>query len=90
MGSQFVIKLVARLGIAVAWLTFVSHLPAANGAVVVSDGGQASYSVFIPVPPGLGGVESQLSINDAQDGINGPCRNQLSDRGRRLQLFGTL
>jgi RHS repeat-associated protein len=42
------------------------------GSFSVSDGGSASYSIPVVVPPGVAGLQPALSINYASGGGNGP------------------
>ena len=44
----------------------------AHAQVAVTDGGQASYSQAITVPPGISGMQPNLSLSYVQGGINGP------------------
>jgi Salmonella virulence plasmid 65kDa B protein/FG-GAP-like repeat len=54
-------------------LAAVSTLsPVHANEVIVGDGGTASYSVPIAVPPGRAGMEPKLSIVYNSSGINGP------------------
>jgi len=49
-----------------------SFAATAMAQVAVTDGGQASYSQAIAVPPGISGMQPNLSLSYVQGGINGP------------------
>lgn len=46
---------------------------AAHASVTVGDGGQATFSQSISVPPGRAGMEPKLSLVYSSSGVNGPA-----------------
>lgn len=62
-------RLALKLSAVCAALCAVS---AATANITVTDGGVASYSIPIAVPPGVAGMEPRLAIQHSSSGVNGP------------------
>jgi hypothetical protein len=66
------VEKIGRIVRAAVCLAVLATAAASNAQVSVSDTGQASYSVPIPVPPGIGGVEPKIQLRYSGGGQTGP------------------
>jgi len=58
---------------AVASIGFMGLVaPAVQAQVAVTEAGQASYAIPVPVPPGMGGLEPKLTLQYARGAAGGP------------------
>jgi Salmonella virulence plasmid 65kDa B protein/Insecticide toxin TcdB middle/N-terminal region len=64
-----------------AGATLATMLGAAVAQIAVSPSGLPTYSIPVPVPPGIGGMTPQLSLFFAGAGVNGPLGTGWSLQG---------